>query len=32
MPALSHGLRSLEGYSLEAHKEWDMTEATEHAL
>ena len=26
----SHGQRSLAGYSLQGHKESDMTEATEH--
>ena len=29
--AESHGQRSLEGCSPQGHKEWDTTEATEHA-
>ena len=31
LPGESHGQRSLVGYSLWGHKEWDMTEAAEHA-
>ena len=30
LPKESHGQRRLEGYSPWAHKESDMTEATEH--
>ena len=31
LPGVSHGRRSLEGYSPQGHKESDMTEVTEHA-
>ena len=30
LPGKSHGRRSLVGYSPWGHKEWDMTEVTEH--
>ena len=28
LPGESHGQRSLEGYSLWGHKDWDVTEVT----
>ena len=28
LPGESHGQRSLEGYNLQGHREWDMTEVT----
>ena len=31
LPGKSHGQRSLAGYSPWGHKDWDVTEATEHA-
>ena len=31
LPGESHGQWSLKGYSPQAHKELDMTEATQHA-
>ena len=28
LPGESHGQRSLAGYNLQGHREWDMTEVT----